>query len=157
MTTGRRSSRSVHSVNVRRRSYVALVNAHDSNTSNTRETLVTPSKGKRIRLLRVRVIQEQADGRHLWELYYGTGADITTDASKAVDILDVPNLGEVSTRTFLRAHGPRGARDEVLSGRELGPGPPTAVPHPARLARRGRAALLRTERHRRLVTDQDRT
>ena len=65
MTTGRRSSRSVHSVNVRRRSYVALVNAHDSNTSNARETLVTPSKGKRIRLLRVRVIQEQADGRHL--------------------------------------------------------------------------------------------
>ncbi|MCI0877732.1 MAG: hypothetical protein J4N78_02510 [Chloroflexi bacterium] len=125
MTTARRSSRSVHSVNVRRRSYVALVNAHDSNTSNTRETLVTPSKGKRIRLLRVRVIQEQADGRRLWELYYGTGADITTDASKAVDILDVPNLGEVSTRTFLRDQGPRGARDEVLSGRWLGTAPTT--------------------------------
>ena len=65
MTTGRRSSRSVHSVNVRRRSYVALVNAHDSNTSNTRETLVTPAKGKRIRLLRVRVIQEQADAARI--------------------------------------------------------------------------------------------
>ena len=69
MTSQRVSGRKTHNVNVRRRAYVALVNSHDSNTSNTRETLVTPSKGRRIRLLRVRVIQEQADGRHLWELY----------------------------------------------------------------------------------------
>jgi hypothetical protein len=105
---------------------VALVNAHDSNTSNTREALVTPAKGRRIRLLKVRVIQEQADGRHLWELYFGTGSDITTNPEKAVDILDVPSLGEASTRTFLRDEGPRGLRDEVLSGRWLGT-PPTTV------------------------------
>ena len=124
MTT-RPASRS-HSVRVGRRQYVALVNAHDSNTSNTRETLVAPPKGRRIRLLRARVIQEQADGRHLWELYFGTGADITTSADKAVDILDVPNEGEASTRTFLRSEGPRGVRDEVLSGRWVGT-PPTTV------------------------------
>ena len=112
-------------MSVRRRPYVALVNAHDSNTSNTRDTLVTPSKGTRIRLLRVRVIQEQADGRHLWELYFGTGADITVNPEKAVDILDVPNLGEAATRTFLRDEGPRGLRDEVLSGRWLGTAPTT--------------------------------
>ena len=125
MTTTRRSSRSLHTISVRRRPYVALVNAHDSNTSNTREALVTPSKGRRIRLLKVRVIQEQADGRHLWELYFGTGADITTNVEKAVDILDVPNLGETSTRTFARDEGPRGLRDEVLSGRWLGTAPTT--------------------------------
>lgn len=126
MTTRRGPLRSLHTVNVRRRPYVAQVIAYDSNTSNTRESLVTPSKGRRIRLLKVRVIQEQADGRHLWELYFGTGADITTDPVKAVDILDVPNQGETSTRTFVRDEGPRSLRDEVLSGRWLG-APPTTV------------------------------
>ena len=66
MTSRRRASGN-HAANVRRRPYVALVNAHDSNTSNTREALATPAKGRRIRLLKARVIQEQADGRHLWE------------------------------------------------------------------------------------------
>ena len=124
MTNRSRSSGS-HTVSVRRRPYVALVNAHDSNTSGTRETLVTPAKGKRIRLLKTRVIQEQADGRHLWELYFGTGTDITVNPDKALDILDVPNLSETSTRTFLKDEGPRGLRDEVLSGRWLGTAPTT--------------------------------
>ena len=124
MTSRLRASRG-HTVSIRRRPYVALVNAHDSNTSTTREALVTPSTGKRIRLLKVRVIQEQADGRHLWELYFGTGADITVNSDKAVDILDVPNLGETNTRTFLKFEGPRGLRDEVLSGRWLGTAPTT--------------------------------
>ena len=125
MTSRSSSRRARHTVSVRRRSYVALVNAHDSNTSNTRETLVTPAKGKRIRLLRTRVVQEQADGRHLWEHYFGTGADITVNPEKAIDILDVPNVGEVTTRTFLKEEGPRGLRDEVLSGRWLGTAPTT--------------------------------
>ena len=123
--TNRSSPPRSHTVSVRRRPYVALVNAHDSNMSNTRETLVTPSKGRRIRLLKVRVIQEQADGRHLWELYFGTSTDITVNPAKAVDILDVPNLGEVSTRTYLRDEGPRSLRDEVLSGRWQGTAPTT--------------------------------
>ena len=114
------------SASVRRRPYVALVRAHDPNTSNSRNTLITPSKGRRILVLRVRVIQEQTDGRHLWELYLGTGADITTDPDKAIDILDIPDNGEAATRTFLRDQGPRGDRDEVLSGRWLGT-PPTTV------------------------------
>ncbi len=94
-----------------------MLNAHDSNTSNTREAIATPNKGKRIRVLRVRAVQETADGRHLYEVYFGAGADITTDPSKAVDTLDIPDLGEAATRTFLREEGPRGLRDEVLSGR----------------------------------------
>ena len=125
MTSRSSSRRTRHTVSVRPRSYVAQVNAHDSNTSNTRETLVTPAKGKRIRLLRTRVVQEQADGRHLWEHYFGTGADITVNTEKAIDILDIPNEGEVATRTFLREEGPRGLRDEVLSGRWLGTAPTT--------------------------------
>ena len=100
MTNRTKVSRN-RAASVKQRPYIALVNAHDSNTSNTRETLATPSKGRRIRLLRARVIQEQADGRHLWELYFGTGSDITINPEKSVDILDVPNEGEVATRTFL--------------------------------------------------------
>ena len=37
--------------------------------------------------------------------------------SKAVDTLDIPELGEDSTRVFPRDEGPRGLRDEPLSGR----------------------------------------
>ena len=125
MTSRSSSRRARHTVGVRARSYVALVNAHDSNTSNTRETLVTPAKGKRIRLLRTRVIQEQADGRHLWEHYFGNGADITVNLEKAIDILDIPNQGEAATRTFLKDEGPTGLRDAVLSGRWLGTAPTT--------------------------------
>ena len=123
--TSRRIGPRIHNAKVGRRPYIALVNAYDSNTLNTRETLITPSKGRRIRLLRVRVVQEQADGRHHWELYFGTGTDITVNPDKAVDILDVANEGEAKTRTFLRSEGPRGLRDEVLSGRWLGTAPTT--------------------------------
>ena len=110
-------------ISPRRRDYVVLLNAHDSNTSNTREAIATPNKGKRIRVLRVRAIQELGAGRHLYELYFGTGADITTNAAKAVDILDIPDLGEASTRTFPKEEGPRGLRDELLSGRWAGTAP----------------------------------
>ncbi len=125
MTTRRGKPPRSHTVSVKRRPYVALVNSLDSNTSTTRETLITPSKGRRIRILRTRVIQEQADGRHLWEHYFGTGADITANPDKAIDILDVPNLGSAATRTYTRGQGPTGLRDEVLGGRWLGTPPST--------------------------------
>ena len=34
-----------------------------------------------------------------------------------MDTLDIPELGEESTRLFPRDEGPRGQRDEPLSGR----------------------------------------
>ena len=105
--------------------YEPLLQAYDSNTSNARETLVTPSKGKRLRILRVRVIQETADGRRLYEVYFGSGATMAAEPDKAVDTLDVPELGEDSTRVFPRDEGPRGLRDEPLSGRWSGEPPST--------------------------------
>lgn len=119
------SPRRAHTIVPRRRPYTVLLNAHDSNTSNTREAIASPAKGKRIRLLRVRAIQESADGRRLYEVYFGTGTNITTKAAKAIEILDIPNLGEDQTRTYLREEGPRGDRDEVLSGRWSGTAPTT--------------------------------
>ena len=113
-------------VQPRPRVYEPRLRAHDSNTANVRQSLVTPGKGKRLRILRVRAIQESADGRRLYEVYFGTGEDIGSDPSKAVDTLDIPELGEDSTRTFPRDEGPRGLRDEPLSGRWAGAAPETS-------------------------------
>ncbi len=90
MTAPRTAGRSARRVTLRSRAYVVLLNAHDSNTSNTREDIAVPNKGKRVRILRVRVIQERADGRHLYEVYFGAGETISSNPDKAVDVLDVP-------------------------------------------------------------------
>ena len=81
----------------RPRVYEPSLRAHDSNTSNARETLVQPNKGKRLRILRVRVIQEVADGRRLYEVYFGEGETVASEPGKAVDTLDIPELGEDAT------------------------------------------------------------
>ena len=107
----------------RRRPYDVLFNAHDTNTSNLRETIARPAKGKRIRVLRVRAVQETTEGRFLYEVYFGTGATIDADPAKAVDTLDIPEAGEASTRIYPRDEGPRGLRDEALSGRWAGTAP----------------------------------
>ena len=123
MTTRRNRRQSKSRVRPRPRVFEPLLQAHDSNTSNLRETLVSPSKGKRLRILRVRVIQETAEGRRLYEVYFGEGETMAADPARAVDTLDVPDLGEDSTRVFPRDEGPRGERDEPLSGRWSGDAP----------------------------------
>jgi hypothetical protein len=111
------STRSNIRIRPRPRAYTVKLNAHDSNTSNAREAIATPAKGKRIRVVRVRAVQETSAGRRQYEVYFGAGANITANPAKAIDVLDIPDLDEASTRTFLREEGPRGLRDEVLSGR----------------------------------------
>ena len=113
-------------IRVRRRPYVLQLKHVEANTSIDRQTILTPTKGYRTRLVRLKVQQETSDGRHLWELYFGTAGNIITDQKKGIDILAVPNGGSASTRTFLKNEGPRGLRDEVLSGRWRGTAP-TAV------------------------------
>ena len=110
-------------VQPRPRVYEPQLLAHDSNTSNLRETLATPNKGKRLRIVRVRALQEAADGSRLYEVYFGSGDTIAADPDKAVDALDIPDGGEDSTRIFPRDEGPRGLRDEPLSGRWAGEAP----------------------------------
>ena len=113
-------------VQPRPRVYEPNLRSHDTNTSEVREPLVFPSKGKRLRILRVRALQEVADGRRLYEIYFGEGETIASHLGKAVDTLDITELGEDSTRTFPRDEGPRGLRDEPLSGRWSGEPPVTA-------------------------------
>ena len=69
------------------------------------------------------MLQETSDGRHLWELFFGDAGNIITAPNRAIDILAVPDSGSAATRTFLRREGPRGKRDEVLSGRWRGTAP----------------------------------
>jgi len=100
----------------RPRRFAPLLRAHDSNTSTTRNTLLTPTAGKRLRIIRIRGIAESADGRHIMDLYFGTGTDITTNPEKAIGSLDIADLNDDETRTYERGEGPRGLRNEVLSG-----------------------------------------
>ena len=113
-------------VQPRPRVYEPTLRSHDTNTSAVRESLVFPSKGKRLRILRVRALQEVADGRRLYEIYFGEGESMASDPGKAVDTLDIPEQGEDSTRVFPRDEGPRGLRDEQLSGRWSGTPPVTS-------------------------------
>ena len=115
------------SVRVRRRPYVLKVREVESTMTNVRQTLLTPAKGYRARLVQVKVLQDASDGRHILEIYFGTARNIVTDPAKGVDILTVPDEGSASTRVFLKDQGPRGLRDEVLSARWRGR--PPANPH----------------------------
>lgn len=92
----------------------------DPSGSTDRQTIITPSTGRKVRLLRVKVYQIATDGKHFCEVYFGTGASISTDATKAIDYLAVPDLSEGSTRTWGRGAGPVGLKNEVLSIRWTG-------------------------------------
>lgn len=83
--------------------------------SSSRATLITPSTGRRIRIVRIAVVQLESDGDHYVELFFGTGTDIGTDAAKAIDLVKVADQGRGATRTWSRGTGPVGAKNEVLS------------------------------------------
>lgn len=87
----------------------------DPGRVGTRQTVLTPSKGRRLRLIRLTAHQIRQDGAHFCELYFGTGANIAVNPEKAVGYVRVPDLGEGATRTWSRGSGPAGAKNEVLS------------------------------------------
>ena len=108
-----------HRTRVRRRRYQLQIRVVDSSTDIDRQTILAPSPGRRIRFIRTRVLQEASDGRHLWELFFGSAGNMITAPNRAIDVLVVPDVGKAATRTYLRGQGPKGKRDEVLSGRWL--------------------------------------
>lgn len=83
------------------------------------QPLVDGTPGKRLRLIRVRVIQTSTDGKHALEVYFGSGASITTTPTKAVDVLNISDLGEDATRTYNPGDGPAGDAGDNLSCRFL--------------------------------------
>ena len=114
------TTRAPHRAPLRRRPFVLRTAEVTATRSRRRQTILTPSKGYRIRLIRVKVVQPESDGRRLFELYFGTAGSLATDSTRAVDILGVPDQGAVSSRTYLREQGPRGLRGEPLSFRWRG-------------------------------------
>jgi hypothetical protein len=111
---------------IRRRRYVLKIRVVDTSTDIDRQTILSPSPGRRIRFIRAKVLQESSEGRHLWELFFGDAGNIITAPNRAIDILAVPDLGSAATRTFPKDQGPRGRTNEVLSGRWRGTAPATA-------------------------------
>ena len=84
--------------------------------SSDRETVLTPTKGRRARLIQLTFKQlNGADGLHWAEVYWGTGAAIANGT--AIDIVRIPDQGEGGTRTWSRGAGPVGDKDEILSVR----------------------------------------
>ena len=110
----------------RRRPFILHTTELSSSTSTTRQTLLTPAKGFRVRVARVKIVQDTADGIHLIELFFGTANSLIADQSKAIDILRVPDLGSTTTHPYPPAQGPRGLRDEALSARWRSPAPANA-------------------------------
>ena len=114
------TTRSPHRTPLRRRPFILKTAEVTVSRRRGRQTILTPAKGYRIRLARIKVIQPTADGRHLCEIYFGTAGSLVTDPSRAVDILAVPDEGAASTRAYPREQGPRGLRGEPLSLRWRG-------------------------------------
>ena len=119
--------RRIYRALVRPPPYRLRVKIVEASVDTDRQELLAPRPGRRIRFVRVKVIQENSDGRHLWELFFGDAGNIITAPNRAIDILAVPDMGHASSRIFSRQQGPRGKRDEVLSGRWRGFAPST--PH----------------------------
>ena len=111
------TTRTPHRAPLRRRPFTLRTTEVTPSRRRGRQTILTPAKGFRLRLVRVKVIQPEADDRHLCEIYFGTAGSLITAPSRAVDILAVPDGGSASSRTFQRGQGPRGRRGEPLSFR----------------------------------------
>ena len=126
LNAARGKVRRAYRARVRRRRYQLQIKAVDSSTDIDRQTILSPSPGRRIRFIRTRILQEASDGRHLWELFFGDAGNIITAPNRGIDILAVPDLGSDASRTFRRGEGPRGKRNEVLSGRWRGTAPTTS-------------------------------
>ncbi len=119
----RKAARRAYRALLRRRTYQLLIRVVDASTDIDRQAILSPSPGRRLRFIRVKVLQETSDGRHLWELFFGDAGNMITAPNRSIDVLAVPDSGSAATRTFLKDQGPKGKRDEVLSGRWRGTAP----------------------------------
>ena len=111
----------------RQRPFRLLIKVVDTSTDIQQQTILTPRPGRRIRFIRTKLLQDSAEGRRFWELYFGDAPNMITGPNKSIDVLAVPDSGAAATRVFRRMQGPRGQRNEVLSGRWRGFAP--ANPH----------------------------
>ena len=86
----------------------------------TRATLITPASGKKIRIIGVLWTRTTTAANDRAEIYFGTGASMATDATKAISEMytisadpDIEHIREA----YRSSDGPVGAVDEVVSHR----------------------------------------
>ena len=77
----RRKVRRAYKALLRRYPYHLRIKVLDASTDTDRQTILSPSAGFRIRFIRVKVLQDSSDGRHLWELFFGDAGNIITAPS----------------------------------------------------------------------------
>ena len=99
-----------------------------TSTSATRATVLTPTSGKKIRVVSV-VIGFNSNTLTNIEVYFGTGANITTNAGKEVGYytMDADAARAASIQSWPDGGGPIGAADDVLSVRGDGANGTTAI------------------------------
>ncbi len=87
-----------------------------ASNSTTRATIITPTSGKRVRIISCAVTTSQGNPEH-YEVYFGTGAGITNTLANAI-LLCVLSL-TIGDHNFGQewpdGGGPLGAVDEVVS------------------------------------------
>lgn len=91
---------------------VLLLTATGTDTTG----LIASISKRRLRVIRIKVVQYVTDGKHAIEFFFGEAAAITV-ATRVIDILNVPDLGEDATRTYPTGQGPVGALNERISYR----------------------------------------
>ncbi len=115
--------RARHNANVRERPPQAVKRTWVTMAAGTtRETLLTPTAGYRIRLVRIWLVVTTAESSEKpLELYFGTGTNATSNRAKVIDIFpEVKSIGAYTTRTYDTlsvGRAPTGARDESISYR----------------------------------------
>lgn len=92
------------------------IHAATPNPSSTKATTITPTSGHRVRILAV-FANTASSTASQFEVYFHTGANITTDATKAIfcQTLDADTIP--SAMVMFGDHGPVGTVDEVVSTR----------------------------------------
>ena len=84
-------------------------------TSTTVSTELTPTSGKKVRVISIDLVTDSATAAN-FEVYFGTGANITSNAGKEIveTRLDTDNV-PFFTKTWPDGGGPVGAADDVVS------------------------------------------
>ena len=90
-------------------------------TNTTRQTLVTPSGGKRIRLISCQVSSQDTSTIAV-EVYFATGANIGSTVANAIGQFNTGGdaVGADSSVVWPDGAGPVGAADALLSARNAG-------------------------------------
>ena len=82
----------------------------------TRTTMITPTGGTAIRMISIEKIVNSSGATGITETYFGTGANISSDATKAISKITTP-ASEYRNyfRNWPAGDGPVGATNDVLS------------------------------------------